>query len=826
MNRQKSNRREFLKTSALTFAVAGASNSIADALFAQDASESATSVTPAFKAAVPVWAEGREEEMNVTLVFTAEATLDSAEDAQGAILRVTGASVFRVHIGGNYVGYGPARGPHGWFRVDEWDVSKYLKEGTNNVAIEVSGYNVNSFDILDQPSFLQAEVIDGSGRVLAATLVESRSDVASFVATDLTGVRVQKVQRFSFQRPFIEVYDLRNESKIDVVRLARQREVKYLPRRVPYPEFTLFEPIGCGKRCVMKPNEHFENPWRDRSLVEIGPKLKGYKMEELELVLSDEIQSLLTSFVDGEPLGIGAEYKAADAQIFDFGANRCGFFGFEVETTEETEIVVTFDEVLNPLDELYFLRLGCCAAAKWTIGEKQAGGRETFECFEPQVGRYLKLFCLKGSFTLKRLYMREYAYPPIREASFDCSDPRLRKIYDAAQLTFRANAVDVLSDCPHRERAGWLCDSFFTSRVAFDLTGRPDVETAFLENYMLPESFKHLPDGMLPMCYPADHYDGVYIPNWAMWFVMELGEYSARSVDQTIVKGLRPKIEKLFRFLEGYENSDGLLEKLPNWVFVEWSAANDFVQGVNYPSNMTYAAVLEIAGRLYGVDAWTQKAEKVRAKIREQSYDGEFFVDHAVRKEDGTLEVLRDRSEVCQYFAFFFKTATPETYPELYATLLDKFGPHRVEKGLYPEVHKANAFVGNVLRLELVGAANRGDQLLEESVSYNEYMADRTGTLWELDIDLASCNHGFASHTAHNYYRDILGIEKIDVAARKISIRLPKIDSLEWAAGVRPLEGDAIKLRWEKRSGKLRYTLEAPEGYEVVVRNDSGLEIA
>ena len=87
MNRQKSNRREFLKTSALTFAVAGASNPIADALFAQDASETATSVTPAFKAAVPVWAEGREEEMNVTLVFTAEATLESAEDAQGAILR-------------------------------------------------------------------------------------------------------------------------------------------------------------------------------------------------------------------------------------------------------------------------------------------------------------------------------------------------------------------------------------------------------------------------------------------------------------------------------------------------------------------------------------------------------------------------------------------------------------------------------------------------------------------------------------------------------------------------------------------------------------------
>ena len=27
---------------------------------------------------------------------------------------------------------------------------------------------------------------------------------------------------------------------------------------------------------------------------------------------------------------------------------------------------------------------------------------------------------------------------------------------------------------------------------------------------------------MLPMCYPSDHNDGVFIPNWAMWFVVQL----------------------------------------------------------------------------------------------------------------------------------------------------------------------------------------------------------------------------------------------------------------------------------------------------------------
>ena len=147
-----------------------------------------------------------------------------------------------------------------------------------------------------------------------------------------------------------------------------------------------------------------------------------------------------------------------------------------------------------------------------------------------------------------------------------------------------------------------------------------------------------------------------------------------------------------------------------------------------------------------------------------------------------------------------------------------------MKEGGYPEIHKANSFVGNVLRLELISQANRGDQLLDESVAYNEYMVDRTGTLWENDTDFASCNHGFASHVERVYYRDVVGIRSVDPSAKKIVIRLPKIDSLTWAAGVQPLYGSAIKLRWEKKDGKLLYSLETPDGYDVEFSNESGLE--
>ena len=797
------NRRTFLKSGSLaSMAALAPMSGKLTALHAAQADEAA----PSFSRAVAVWAKDRQEEMNVTLVFSAAVEMPENFSAdKPVIVRMTGSTIARIMVNGELAGYGPARGPHGWFRVDEWEIQSFLKPGKNLVTIEVAGYNSNSFYHLDQPSFLQAEIVSDNA-VLAATAV----DGGGFEVADKTGVRIQKIQRFSFQRPFTEAYDLRRQLK-EGVTLAQQPEAALLPRRVPYPEFTVIKPAAWGKCGTFTPREVAEGDlWRDRSLIGISDQLKGYPIDQLDQIITDDMQKIATTLTDAEAKSIGADYKEGDVQIVDFGANYAGFFELEVDCPQETTLVISFDEILNADGDVDFHRLGTCAAIPWTL----PAGQHKLLSFEPNVCRYAKIHCMNGSFTLRSLAMREYAYPALRVARFESSNPSLDKLFRAGVLTFRENSVDAFTDCPHRERAGWLCDSFFTSRVACDVTGNTDVEDTFFEDYLLPKSFKCLPDGMLPMCYPADHYDGVFIPSWSLWFVLELAEYARRTPNQDLVKKLQDKVTRLFEFFAGYENSDGLLEKLPSWVFVEWSEANNFVQDVNYPNNMLYAKVLADAGELYKNDAWIKKAEAIRAKIIEQSFDGEFFVDNALRKEDGTLEVTRNRTEVCQYFAFFFKTATPQSHPELWAKLLDQFGPHRLEKGLFPEIHKANSFVGNVLRLELISWAGRPDQLLEESVAYNEYMADRTGTLWENDGPYASCNHGFASHICHVLYRDILGLAEVDVLNKAVKVHIHR-QALESARGVMPVPGGEIKLAWKRENDRISYDLDVPQGWAV-----------
>ncbi len=783
----------------------------------------ATEPAPAFMSGKPVWPKGREKEKNLTVGFY---TNFKAPAGKPVLLRATGASLYRVYVNGAYLGQGPARGPHGYYRVDEWDLTSRLQPGANTIAFEVAGYNVNSYYLLDQPSFLQAEVIAGGNDILAST--EGKG--APFTPVILSD-RVQKVQRYSFQRPFSEVYRLapgsdnwRKDFKrpVNDVKLEVFPAKSLLPRRVNFPDYTLRQPVWLVSEGELKTGVKVKKVWKDRSLTAIGPKLGGYLESELATIPSIELQSVANAtnrpvnkpWNQNEPLTL----KSNTWGIVDFGVNLSGFIGVKVTCRTKTRLLLTFDEILSK-DDVDFKRLGCVNIVSYELQP----GTYDLETFEPYTLRYLKLQVLAGDCDVRDLYLREFVGSGVSEASFACSDESLNRLFAAGRETFRQNALDIFMDCPSRERAGWLCDSFFTARTAKELCGDTRIERNVFENYSLPAKFAFLPEGMLPMCYPADHNDGVFIPNWSLWFVLELQEYLARSGDRATVESLRPRVLALLKYFAKFRNEDGLLEKLENWVFVEWSAANSFVQDVNYPSNMLYAKALDAAGKMYDLPELEKDAERIRETIRTQSFDGEFFVDNA-KRVDGKLQLTSNRTEVCQYSAFYFDIAKPETYSPLWQKLIKDFGPKRTETKAFPEVHPANAFIGNVLRLEILSRYGVCQQLLDETLAYELYMADRTGTLWENVGANASCNHGFASHIGvHVLYRDVLGLKEIDTVNKTVQLRFTD-SRLDWCEGSIPTLDGPVSLRWRKDGSKLVYSLIAPAGYKVALENRGSLE--
>lgn len=452
--------------------------------------------------------------------------------------------------------------------------------------------------------------------------------------------------------------------------------------------------------------------------------MDGFAKEELSLHLLREIQEI--AFDGGA--GKWREYA--------FPCNKTGFVSLHVSAKGKVAVYLLFDE-LHPI-----LPWRMCAvnALKYTL----APGEYELLSFEPYTMMYVKVVVF-GDAEAEAPVLLSYENPDVKEFPI-LPDEEAERIFRAAKETFAQNAVDVLTDCPSRERSGWLCDSYFTAQAEHALTGKSCVERNLLRAYLLaPEPVSCQPFGMLPQCYPSDHSDGSYIANWALWPVLELKDHLARSKDEELVRLFRGKVMRLFAFLRRFENEDGLLEDVGGWVFVEWSRANDFTEGVNYPSNMLYSAALRAAGELYGEKKLLEKGEKVAKRVREQSFNGTFFADNAVRRE-GVPERTENTSETCQYYAFFFGIADQKSHPALFERMFE--GSRALLQEKYPSLWPSNAFIGNVLRLSVLAREGRREQLLREIKECYLDMAQRTGTLWENNEPTASCCHGFASVAA------------------------------------------------------------------------------
>ncbi len=702
-----------------------------------------------FKKATPVWASGLGKEFTVTLGFHART------QAGETLLRVATSGFYRVFVNGEFVYYGPVRCAHGHYRVDEVPLTTYLTQVDNHIAVEVVNYYVDSFSSLQQPGFIQMELVQ-EDEVVAYT-----ADQPVGLTAYTLSQRERRVQRYSIQRTFSEFYRLTpatdawrvGEASPTAIPCTLEKTVdkNLLERELPLHTFpTVGAETVCSRGCVTV-GDYPEKLRRDRSM-DVA-YYTGVPLEEQPYVISDEGQRFSTtlSAVD-VPYNGHSVLNAGECEVLSLYAECTGFIALQVHCDEPSVLHISFDEILTEDGDVDSRRMQCVNVVRLELET----GDHTFMTMEPYGFRYVKLHCLTGSVVASDLHLREYVHPYPCIISLPSADEAEQSVYKAAWHTLRQNAADLFTDCPTRERAGWLCDSFFIGRAAQFFTGETLMEKQFLENFILPERLPDVPDGMVPMCYPSDHRNGEFILNWSLWYVAQLEDYTRRTGDAALAARSRDLVYRMVRYLTTIENADGLLERLPSWAFVEWSKANELVQDINFPNNMVYYNMLKVTGRLYEDAALLEKAEALKQTILRRSFNGEFFVDNEVYR-DGVPVSTGETSETCQYHAFFFGVATPESHPALWKTLTTDFGPHRTKTGAYPKVYPSNAFTGNILRLDVLLRYGLYEQCRKEVVGYYSDMARITGTLWENMTATASCNHGFAAYAAYLLYHACTG---------------------------------------------------------------------
>ena len=689
-----------------------------------------------------VWAEGQKNQMNRAFAFV----LDLGKKQMGEIC-LSAASCYKVIADGKLMGFGPNRTAHGYARAAVYPFNAQY------ITVEVQSHFVPNFCWVKREPFFACVLKTESGKEYFA------EDFNCFALSD----RVQKVRRYSFQRGFCEtyinekdrtaLYFCKPQNAFPRVKTEKAELPHLLPSETLNPALSeiFAEKVIDSGYCKTSPEIAV---YVDRTETLIGTVIEGFKRSEWQDFSTDEISRI--TYLSGAKSG---DYAY---ETLDFSRIVTGIVEVEIIAGNAGEVFFAFDEILSDekLKTIKPFRGGTANVFKWTV---KKAGVYNLSAFEPYAFRYANVITSAG--VKANVKVRAYENPEAGKMLFECDDKKIEQIMEAARHTFAHNAVDLLTDCPSRERAGWLSDSFFSSVAERVFTGDNKVERAFLQNYILADKSGH-PKGMIPRCYPADYYeeDG-FIPNWSLWYILEIYKYFTQyGYDETVEKS-RANVEGILNYFVDFENEFGVLEDLKGWIFVEWSAANnsDHINGINVPSNACYYASLLAAAKVYGIKGLKEKAEKVKDYLLKNAYVDGFFVDNLIRNEKGDIIPTENYTETCQYYMFFFKCADKHTHKELFDKMLNEYGKsdssvsggNPVKKQLTP----SNMIYGVYMRLELLMREQKRVELLNECVRYFYDMTQKTGTLWENNTASASCDHGFASYVSRFIIYALFGFD-------------------------------------------------------------------
>lgn len=653
-----------------------------------------------------IWA-GNREEVNQNLVFSLTKEIENGE------LILFAVDFYQVFINNEFICYGPERTAAGYARIRKLQV-----HNVKSIEIKVSSYNVSTYACDMQLPFFGAKIVDEDN-----VLADSFDFEVSIIHE-----RCQNVPRYSFQRAFIEVYDY-NNYKRELLKKYEVESPKLLESGGDVCAYNLLN-FNFIKQETFPGFDSIRDVWWANNPL--------YSVKKGAFDVTEEVgRKTVNSFMSKD---YELPYVAA------------GFLQIDVDAKEETKIYLVFDEYVK--DEIWnFRRSSCNDCVCYTLPK----GKYKLLTFEPYVMKFLKILQYGNATVTPTLILLQNDNDI--SVRVEGENTELVDLYNAAIRSFRPNVTDIYMDGPGRERAGWLFDSRFTAMSEEMLFGNSNIERAFLENYNLSD-VPEIDKGMVADCFPAQHDTGEFIPTYAMWYVIQVGEYYKRTGDRTIVDGAKEKAYALNDYFKRFINEDGLLEDLEGWIFVEWSIANtkEYVCGVNYPSNMVYAEMLKTMAELYNDDALLLQSNHIRQTILKQSYTGKFFVDNATR-DNGALKRRDDHiSETCQYYALILGYSPDDAFA---MRMMKDFGPFRDEK-TWENIGRSNILPGHYLRFFWLLEIGENDRVIEELCKCLRHMYEYSGTLWEMDKPTDSLNHGFTSAAAVILIRALTGYKTLE----------------------------------------------------------------
>lgn len=790
-----------------------------------------------FQAAVPVWGTGLREKYNQFLGFYTKVDLDEEQELE---IRITARSYYRLYVNGKISACGPSRTAKHHCRID---VHTLRAAGRVHIAVEAAAYDKPEKycnDCTLEPGMLAAEVADRSGRILAATGKDGRGEISGLPAGEFRytelDYRRSNVETMSHSRGIIEWYELKEDSARWMFGDSRfewkapavlDEEIAFLPRRAPYASLRPIPVEYFTGVCDVTDEGNPDTEKSDAETPDAGFVLTIARMfnETWYASLPEENQFLqkLRGLKDVPFTGKCELVRGREKMIrvtpgehpaavtFANEKSELGFLDFTVSVTEEAMLDVINTDHLSIWGEL--------RANSYVTRYHLEPGTYHLTTFEPKLVRYVKMiFRTKGQAELTFPQLLDDSYPDDHTGYFSCSDGELNQIYEGARRTLRLSTLDIFMDCPQRERGGWLCDSLFAARAAWQMFGQLGTEKDFIENFMKTSGMWK---GFFPEVYPGskrDESDPGFV-NWSYWLMLQLCDYYDRSGDREFVDACRPRVEEFVEGLLSLRGKSGLIET-ERGQFTDWSLANrDFaLKPVSVPNNCLVVFMLERLSGLYGREDWREAASGMRRIIETLDAQAGIFGGGGDGADDQDGKLARtdcptEGGQALELWSGFH--LDDKVYLKNFVHTMGPCPEYRAN----PNIGKANLFIGLMIRFDVLGRLGHISELVRELKDvYLEELKLGSGTFFE-NINAFSGCHGFNGMAGALLTNKVLGLGAPEGRTKTVLIE-PHPGQLRWAEGAAACEDGMIFLRWSADADEhvLRMSLNPPAGWKADFR--------
>jgi len=342
--------------------------------------------------------------------------------------------------------------------------------------------------------------------------------------------------------------------------------------------------------------------------------------------------------------------------IYDLGQNTSIMPEIKVKGERGAVVRITASELLYPDGSLDRRSASqhSHGPAWWQYTLNGDESEYYFPKFFYQGGRYLQVELLPAEgknqvpeiMELKGIVVHSSATPI---GTFSCSNELFNRIYSLVRWAQRSNMMSVLTDCPAREKMGWLEQYHLNGpslRYNFDLLtlfrkGMGDMSDSQFKNGFVPNVAPELfyaGSGVI-----SDGSDGAFFtgdpiaaglhnsPEWGSSFIIVPWQQYIFSGDVTLIRRYYAKMKNYLSFLDQWSKGNLLYFGLGDWYDMgpkdPWGSQ---LTPIEFTASATYfydykvmASMANLIGEKDDAKRFMEKAEVIRKAFNEKFYNEE-----------------------------------------------------------------------------------------------------------------------------------------------------------------------------------------------------------